>query len=518
MSETHGRSDQPGQLDDIPGYHIWNTERGGSDKGGGGLSMIYREELTAHQWTPPVPPAQQYVEKERQWLLLGNNCAFLHIYIACQSYRNRDFLQWNEDLFALVTAEAMVLRRKGFCCLAMGDFNTRVGELPGLEGNTTDTNDNYPAFVSFISQVNMTIINTLPQSRGLFTRFMNGSRSLLDYGLIDSDHVNTVTSFVIDEDARYEAGSDHALLECILELDDRPKVSWSYSEAIHYNLNSSTDYTKYMNTLDNAISDVPLHEFTAKGVEDMLPHVTESIRKSAKSTIGLKVKKGKKGRKLPAILVKKIRRKNLLAKQISSDGTEVDLEDKLEQLKAEIKDDLASLKLQRRQHLRCRLLHADPCRKKFWRFLKSQIKSAGSITAAYNADGKMVFEQSEIEEVVLSHFATIFRGQRVPVYPVPVHLPSQVDLAVGEMESILLAGTPSFEPNTFEDQVCPQYSFMELQTELGNLKDGKASGYDGIPNELLKNTGFSFRLYLQAFLNKVMETGNIPPDLNIGNP
>ena len=275
MSETHGRSDQPGQLDDIPGYHIWNTERGGSDKGGGGLSMIYREELTAHQWTPPVPPAQQYVEKERQWLLLGNNCAFLHIYIACQSYRNRDFLQWNEDLFALVTAEAMVLRRKGFCCLAMGDFNTRVGELPGLEGNTTDTNDNYPAFVSFISQVNMTIINTLPQSRGLFTRFMNGSRSLLDYGLIDSDHVNTVTSFVIDEDARYEAGSDHALLECILELDDRPKVSWSYSEAIHYNLNSSTDYTKYMNTLDNAISDGPLHEFTAKGVEDMLPHVHE---------------------------------------------------------------------------------------------------------------------------------------------------------------------------------------------------------------------------------------------------
>ena len=98
----------------------------------------------------------------------------------------------------------------------------------------------------------------------------------------------------------------------------------------------------------------------------------------------------------------------------------------------------------------------------------------------------------------------------------PVHQPSQVDLAVGEMESILLAGTPSFEPNTFEDQVCPQYSFMELKTELGNLKDGKASGYDGIPNELLKNTGFSFRLYLQAFLNKVMETGTIPPDLNIG--
>ena len=397
MSETHGRSDQPGQLDDMQGYKIWNTERGGSDKGGGGLTMIYREDMVAHQWTPPVPPTQKYIEKERQWLLLGDKCAFLHIYIACQSHRNRDFLQWNEDLFSLVTAEAMVLRRRGYCCLAMGDFNTRVGDIPGLEGNTPDTNANYPMFVNLLSQVNMTIINPLPQSRGLFTRFMNGSRSLLDYGLIDNDHVNNVTSFVIDEDARFEAGSDHALLECVLELDDRPKVSWSYSEAIHFNLNSSTDYAEYISSLDTAISAMPLHVFTAKGVDEMLPHVTESIKISAKATVGMKVKKAKRGRKLPSSLVKKIRRKNLLAKQISSsDGSEDYLEETLNILKAEIKDDLASIKLQRRHHLRCRVLQADPCRKKFWRFLKSQIKSAGTITAVYGTEGKMVFEQSQI--------------------------------------------------------------------------------------------------------------------------
>ena len=110
-----------------------------------------------------------------------------------------------------------MLRRRGFCCLAMGDFNTRVGVMPGLEDNTPDRNSNYPVFIEFLKQVNLTIINTLPQSRGLFTRFMDntnkpGTKSLLDYGLIDHDHVNTVTSFVIDENARYEAGSDHALL------------------------------------------------------------------------------------------------------------------------------------------------------------------------------------------------------------------------------------------------------------------------------------------------------------------
>ena len=40
----------------------------------------------------------------------------------------------------------------------MGDFNTRVGNMAGLEGNTPDTNNNYPMFMNFIAEVNMTII------------------------------------------------------------------------------------------------------------------------------------------------------------------------------------------------------------------------------------------------------------------------------------------------------------------------------------------------------------------------
>ena len=183
---------------------------------------------------------------ERQWLLLGNKCAFLHIYIACQTTRSDSYLQWNEDLFQLVTGEAILLRRQGICCLAMGDFDTRVGQMDGLEGNTSDTNSNFPMFTTFIQQVNMTILNTLPISQGLFTRFMDkagttGSKSLLDYGLIDNDHLNTVTSFTIDEEARFSCGSDHALLECIINVDNRPSVQWSYSEAVHYNITPSTN-------------------------------------------------------------------------------------------------------------------------------------------------------------------------------------------------------------------------------------------------------------------------------------
>ena len=507
---------------------MWSSERSGGDKGGGGLALYYKESLSAHQWFPPVPPDHQFVEKERQWLLLGDKIAFLHIYVACQNHRDESYKQWNEALFSLVTQEAILLRRRGFCCLAMGDFNTRVGVLPGLEGNTPDRNTNYPAFMDFLKQVNLTIINTMPQSRGLFTRFMDnsgrpGTRSLLDYGLIDHDHTNTVTSFVIDEDARYEAGSDHALLECNIELGSRPSVSWSFDAAVHYNITDSTDYSRYQDLLGSSVSSIPLHSFVDLPCTDMLPHLSASVNASAMSALGLKVRKKRAGRRLPMDVIRMIRAKNKHARDLAagrsdfSPDTILELEEQLTRLKSDIKDRIAGVKLRQQHHIRSKVLKADPHRKKFWRFLKTQIKTAGNITAAYDKAGNMVFEQSDIEEAVLDCFEDIFKGQRVPVFPSSeLALPSQTSMALQDMDAILQNVTPCFAPDKFEDQVCPPFTVSELDEELDQLPDGKASGYDCIPNELLKNSCSDFRLYLLTFLNKILEEGSVPQDLNIG--
>ena len=48
--------------------------------------------------------------------------------------------------------------------------------------------------------------------------------------------------------------------------------------------------------------------------------------------------------------------------------------------------------------------------------LKNQIKAAGKITAATNNEGKMVFEQPEIEDVVLSHFSDMFKASYAKTY------------------------------------------------------------------------------------------------------
>ena len=216
-----------------------------------------------------------------------------------------------------------------------------------------------------------------------------------------------------------------------------------------------------------------------------------------------------------------IQTKNTLAKSISSQRDSLPtrsvekMELELDHLKADIKDALSGLKLQQRHHLRSRLLLADPTRKRFWRFLKSQIKSVGSITAVYDNSGKMVFEQDEIEAAVLDNFTQIFKAQRIPVFATPIPQ-DQTQLAINDLEEILSKNTVSFESTKFEEDVCSLYTFTELGQELDGLANGKASGYDNVANELLKNSGDKFRLYLLSFLNKVLEEGVVPQDLNIG--
>ena len=525
MSETFGRADQPWILPEIPGYSCWRKERDAGSKGGGGLCIFYREGLNPHQWSPHVPENLKYIENERQWLLIDSGdkkCALLHCYLACQTTRHDEFTQWNEDLLTLMTQEVVKLKENGFLILCMGDFNSRVGRIPGLEGNTPDVNQNGPMFLNFVSSTNLVILNTLPIAKGLFTRFMDstGSKSVLDYGLVDCDNVQTVSSFIIDEDARYGCGSDHALLLAKLIFSERPFVQWSVDEVLRFNIDDHTDYTSYQNHLDQIGSGVPLHVFDGLDAGSKLSHITSSLLESGKRSFGLKTKVKKSPRKLPRSLITKIQDKNQLSKRVQEavtlghDSVPV-LRARLIKMKIEIKDIFTSMKLRRRYKLRSKLLLGDPSRKKFWRFLKHHVKSAGSITGAYDNSGKMVFQQDQVESAILDHFSRIFAAQREPVFTDIEH-PDMVSLSIQEIDNILDSYPSDCAENKFEEEVCAPYTLTELSQILGDLPSSKAAGIDQIPNELLKNCSFKFKQYLLSFLNQMLEEGRVPEALNTG--
>ena len=364
-------------------------------KQGGGLSILYKDTLSAHRWMPCVPTEYKYVEKERQWLLIrgehGRKLAFLHCYIACQSFTSDDFLKWNEDLFSLLTQEALQLRCDGFMVLAMGDFNTHVGNIPGLEGNSPNTNRNHPMFTEFVTEVNLLILNTLPMCQEVFTWFKGNKKSLLDYGLIDADHVQNIKTFVIDENARHASGSDHALLQCTIEFDSSPRIEWNFDDVMKYDFNDSTDFTNYSNMLDRTLKTVNHEQFSKMALPDMLTHITTSIQASAKTVFGVTNNKRKnKGVELPKTIRSKIRQKGEVAKALHKATLDGDLDNirkyqgEIDLLKENISNGISNMRLRKRTRLRAKLLKDDPSRRKFWKFIKSQAKNVGRISGLVN--------------------------------------------------------------------------------------------------------------------------------------
>ena len=141
------------------------------------------------------------------------------------------------------------------------------------------------------------------------------------------------------------------------------------------------------------------------------------------------------------------------------------------------------VRIRKRTKLRKKLLMQDPNRKKFWRLMKGQMKALGKITAMLNKRGEMVFEQDEVEEVVLDHFGERFGGQKFPGQADSQHTTSSKHSAgpcPWDKER-------SFESTQFESEVCAPFTYTELDDMLNGLPTGKASGYDRWVNLIIIN-------------------------------
>ena len=524
ISETMRRNDKSSKITPPEGFSTWRSEREGHDKGGGGLCIMYRESLGPHEWKPEVPANLKYVSKERQWLLIEGpegRLAFLHVYMACQSSSDDGYLKWNDDLYQLLIEETQILRRQNFAVLALGDFNCKVGQMKGMELNTDQINNNTPKFLNFLQNTNLVVINTLPLTKGLFTHFMNGRASVLDYGLIDEDNVSLITSFVIDSNARYACGSDHALLEASINFGPKVSIPWKYNDILQYNFKTNSDFSIFKEHLDNYTAEVSLSQFDNLSTQQMLHQMTKWLNMAGKDSFGIKVPMKKRGRKLPKDILKILKLKNEVEEQYQRAVEERNQEEsrklssKLNVLKTDLKTAIIKMKLKQRNFKRNQLLKNDPNRKKFWSFLRTKFKKTGTLSGCFDKHGKMVFKQREVEEAIVDHFKKVFHGRNKPPYENSQNKSSKDEIRADEIK-VICGDQQARRPDEFESEVCPPMTFTELERLINDLPTGKSSGYDHIPNEFLINSSFHFKQYLLAFYNKIIEEGAVPEELNIG--
>ena len=100
VQETKLRKESTTNIE-IAGYSCIRAERGGIEKGGGGLCTYVKTGLKCHSWEPPAQEKYEKFINERQWSLIKgkySKLAVLNVYMAAESKDTNDHIQWNEDM------------------------------------------------------------------------------------------------------------------------------------------------------------------------------------------------------------------------------------------------------------------------------------------------------------------------------------------------------------------------------------------------------------------------------------
>ena len=124
-----------------------------------------------------------------------------------------------------------------------------------------------------------------------------------------------------------------------------------------------------------------------------------------------------------------------------------------------------------------------------------------------------MFETESVHQAVLDCWSNIFKGKRDPIF---TNSQNPVDIVQNEIQNLLNSSFQIFDPCTHEEVVCRPFTQGSVKECLSKLKTGKSSGFDNVPAESLKNCGPKYLEYLLLFYNKILSSGIIPPELNIG--
>ena len=226
--ETKRREEDVKEPLDIPGYVAIEILRSNEDedKGGGGIAVLCKQKdgLIFSEHNPDIIDKQcLFVRKERQWIVITSEIrktAVCGLYLGCQNGTDSHGM-WNDLIYTQVQSEIVELRKKGYRIVLLGDFNGHIGNVlgQGVPGNHPEINSNGWRFLSFLKSADLIHVNGAVRtpgdwgsrmSEGLWTRQRGGRSTILDYGVVSKEHMDTVINMRVDDNGTMPCGkSDH---------------------------------------------------------------------------------------------------------------------------------------------------------------------------------------------------------------------------------------------------------------------------------------------------------------------
>ena len=492
ITETHLIKKESVKID---GYKILRNDR---DQDGGGI-MIGLQKQLKDIYT--IVEKQKEVE-ESLWIVIDNKQVAIRVGVIYAPQESRTAKAKYKDMYQRIGNQIMLAKQNNQKLMLLGDFNCKIGQV--INGNNSEVSKSGKLFNKMIDDNKLLVLNTLNCCKGTWTREEGGSKSVLDYVVMDQIEERAVSEIMVDEEKEYAPVTIEGVMS-----DHNPiiaEVNWlienqTVKEAPRTTLNKK-GYKKIQQGIrERCLKDIfkkeePIEKLYAEFKDEVNQLVDENQikikknnkRKNVRMLIKVKKcikKKIKEGRRYPDkenkyILIARLKMINEAIRKEGEKQQQQKLTKVVDRLKAKNGVNMPNM----------------------WEIKKMvERRNEEPVTAIKSKEGDIIEEPQKIRERYLEHFGEIL--QNVPAETEEEKAQEQLIEEVFR-RMMLLADKKDTRLTTKE----------EIQTASKRLKRKKCKDKSGWNNEMVLETGDEMLECLLEMINKMERDREVPVDWN----
>ena len=177
------------EKEEIEGYHVLQP----AEKGSRGIMIAVTKELK--NITSIVMEDNSI--GEQMWIQIYNGQISIRIGLIYAPQESRTKVSELRKMYKIIEEQVIKGKERRQKVMIVGDLNCKIGkEIPG---NTNQVTTGGRLLLKLIKDMELTVLNAHENCLGLWTRIENGKRSVIDYALIEKEHVESVEEVMIDE-------------------------------------------------------------------------------------------------------------------------------------------------------------------------------------------------------------------------------------------------------------------------------------------------------------------------------
>ena len=485
----------------IEGY-TWTHKKRDGNKKGGGIATAIRNDVQQEE----IPIELETTDAEVCWtrIKMGKQDIYVGNYYGKQESAPVDTVQMEYDQ---LLAHVLKLKTLGEVIL-MGDFNSKIGiKTDKCEQNTSR---NGAMLEDMIKLADLQIMSTSQISNGIWTRVNRhntSERSVIDYVLGTPQIASQLTKMDIDEMGRIRVSgkteSDHNTIDFEIKIESQTETQ---TKETRWKISANTDWTAFNEYVVNKMTNGPLeYERLEQVIVEALEKIigTKTIKKNQNNQTRYPghIKAARK-----KMLKEKKRLKELNHQIHNGDPWK---EDEREKQYAKYKKRQAELLISIQKH------QEDETKKivsqivkgggiqsdLFWRQLRNTKRGNSAQYDIKDQEGKKINDPEKAREYVAGYFEELYKPWET----------EEGDPKHQEMKKT---------NHEVEKSKCNaiNISMKEMKCARKKIKNNKALGPDGIPNEVITKANQQLLEIYRHIINDIITMKQqIPEQWKKGN-